>query len=1345
MASALNGCDAVAADRSLSPSSPLLISWFRICSLLNSASSSRFRSPFRCSQSQISARARGKPATVHRRRDAVANGRAGLARRRRAARTAGSPLPARTWWVGGWKACSQDRRSEELRRRRVCDSRRRPELGTGAAGTTTTTAPWMPPPPPDRRDYLYREGRRHDGGGGGDPLPPPAPTPPRWRDSPYHPPPPPPLRDHARPSPRRAPSSVSSGRPAPRKSSDLKRRLPPPPSSAPLISDNRSAEGYYRQGGGAYDRSYPDEMPLGYAPSRSDRYWMDDEGGGYKGFSRYGGGSGGRRDGRDMRGSYRRSPFRSYGSDFSRSHQEPPPPPPPRRSPLRSVAVPICYDSPGNRVDRGDRENLPRVTPWRRRESRSEAAGAAGSGHGSSGQSTRSAASEKEVSAHPPPATSPHGSEEEAPRKKARLGWGQGLAKYEKQKVQGPTDPAEADGNSSGAGQKAVGAGQKAVFSAPAPAPAMLLELMIKLVTMNSLLRWISSVMIPLVSLETFLAKFLQHDSCSGDSKDPTSTSKLLLLKESISKEIEKTELEIDSLEGELKSVKTEAGTPLEDSPTGVTFTENASPSTGASKVPGNSNICDKSHVKESWELSSCPRISVVQGANAKDIEMMEVETAPVENAETASSEESASCPGVAEGQACAAADVGPLKTSGKAKLQIDVDNERLEASSCHLGTDSVKPDAKVANELVFKYLPADAPRLDLLASSNVSIHRKNDPVIKERLVIRKNRLRFKEQALTFKFRALRYLWKEDVRLLCARKQRSKSNKRIDQSSRTSHNGTQRQRSTNRSRLAIPAGNSSTSSTPEISDVANKLFSGFQIKHCRNYLKMPALIIDEKEKECSRFASKNGLVEDPIAVEKERVLINPWSQEEKEIFMEMLAKFGKNFSKISSFLAHKTTADCVEFYYKHHKSDSFREVKKLLDQRQQQPTSHFLGAKSGKKWNREANAASLDILGAASAVAAQGLEYEKKVEKIPTKSLIRNGSNVSFVSRKSYTECLDNVSLHERESVAADVLAGICGTLSPEGMSSCVTSSADPGQKISITRMERVLTPEIDKSVHEEDTLSDQECEVDPVDWNDDEKSIFIEAMNNYGKDFARISSCVKSKSYEQCKVFFSKARKSLGLDLINQGAADVSMPTSDANGERSDTDEACAAEMDSAICSMQSFAKTEMDVCPSERSIQEPNTCIISKQTEGDRLNDCNVLDVKMEEGENKAEETCSLDNHKCSEETHRSASGPIDINCPETTEKLEGTDDTTVDQMNIHGTSAISSSVEQAVLVQSETRMNGCLHHALDNALVKAGNSVPSATIAADNGIEDKVLLSQKWLLPPPLALPPLLVIST
>jgi nuclear receptor co-repressor 1 len=547
------------------------------------------------------------------------------------------------------------------------------------------------------------------------------------------------------------------------------------------------------------------------------------------------------------------------------------------------------------------------------------------------------------------------------------------------------------------------------------------------------------------------------------------------------------------------------------------------------------------------------------------------------------------------------------------------------------------------------------------------------------------------------------------------------------------------------------AGNLSTFSTPEMSDVACKLFSEFQIKRCRNYLKMPALIIDEREKECLRFVSKNGLVDDPVLVEKERVMINPWTQEEKEIFMEMLAKFGKNFSKISSFLAHKTTADCVEFYYKHHKSDSFREVKKLLDCRQQQqPASNFLGAKSGQKWNPEANAASLDMLGVASVVAAHGLEYANRVEKISAKSLIRttHGPNVSFAAKKSSDrECTDNVPLHERESVAADVLAGICGTLSPEGMGSCITSSADPGQKIRMTRMEHVLAPEIDRSIDDEDTLSDQECEVDPVDWNDDEKSIFIEAMNNYGKDFARISSCVKSKSYEQCKVFFSKARKSLGLDLIHQGAPDVSMPTSDTNGGRSDTDEACTAGMDSAICSTQSCSKIEKDVCPTEKAIG----VIFTMQSEINMKNGFDVIDVKTEVDEKKADKSCSVVDHgRFNEGTHQAACGTIDINCPESTEKLQEKDDV-VDQVNAQNNIVTSSSPEQAMTVHPEvgsslqsvevlhqtnkapsgcgtdaSRMEECSNHALDNKLRKAGNSGASACIASDISTKDNVHLA-------------------
>ncbi|KAK1692380.1 hypothetical protein QYE76_009077 [Lolium multiflorum] len=1315
----------------------------------------------------------------------------------------------------------------------------------------------MPPPPPDRREFLYRDARRHDGG---DPLPPPAPAPQRWRDSPYHaPPPPPPLRDHARPSPRRTASS----------------------------------EAYYRQGAGAYDRAYPDE-PLGYATSRSDRYWPDEDGAVYKGFGRYGGG-GGRRDsgrdpGRDMRGSYRRSPFRSYGGDFPRSHQEPPPPPPMRRSPLRSVAVPISYDPP--RADREDREHHPRVTPWRplrRRESRSDGADAAGPlpAAQSAAAAARAAASSSEKNGGGPEqaaeAAAQQMAEDEAPRKKPRLGWGQGLAKYEKRKVPGSADLDEPvahgspeDGKhkedfgppaSAPCAASLVVAASEPSSSAPASAPCAPLvaapeqssapapsaaspmaapaptsppasapcassvaapalssppasapcaaspvaapepssapapcasspvaapapssapasssparedkscELTANMAAMSSkdtpgaeAQAYNDEIPVklcqldgdPIGSLANVLAELLQHeDSCSGDSRRLTNSSKLLLLKENIAKELEKTELEIDSLECDLKLVTTESeNRALENA-------QNPSPSSGTPKVPVKPETCETSSpVKEQGELSPC-KIP------------MEVETAPVHNVIAVSPEGSVACPGFAVAQLASAADVAPLKPSeGTESPRIDADSQRQDPSPFHDGVNSLKADggndlsvrpcshhfdsnnlipsiiaanneiARKFNELVFKPLPADQPCLDLSALAHFPSQRKNDLSVRKKLAIRKTELRFKEQTLTFKFKVLRHLWKEDVRLLTVRKQRPKSSKRTDQSNRASHSGSQRQRSSNRSRLGMPAVNLSTFPTTEISDVANKMFTEFQFKRCRNFLKMPALIIDEKEKRSTKFVSKNGLIEDPVLVEKERAVINPWTHEEKEVFMQMLASFGKDFSKISSFLQHKTTADCVEFYYKHHKSDSFREVKKLLDRRQQQPTSNYLGTKSGKKWNPEGNAASLDMLGVASVVAAHGLDYANRVERFPSKSILGTSCkpDVSVVAKGSLEkDFVANASLHERESVAADVLAGICGTLSPEGMGSCITSSADPGQKIGVTRMDYLLVPGGVKNFDEEGTLSDQECEVDPVDWNDDEKSTFIEAMNNYGKDFAQISSYVKSKSYEQCKVFFSKARISLGLDMIHQRTTDAGLLTSDTNGGRSDTDEACAAEMDSAFCSRQSSLKTEMDVCPAaDRTIQGHTLSDITfKQPKTDTSDGPDGVDIKLEEGEIKADDkNCNtgVDHRQLSEATHQSSpsSAHIDINSSQNTESIEITEHNS--QVSVHENDAITSPREQPVGAHLEIRssqhnievirpskvserictqvssMEGPSHHASDSALMKAGNLTPSVCL--------------------------------
>ncbi|KAK7315898.1 hypothetical protein VNO77_34480 [Canavalia gladiata] len=376
--------------------------------------------------------------------------------------------------------------------------------------------------------------------------------------------------------------------------------------------------------------------------------------------------------------------------------------------------------------------------------------------------------------------------------------------------------------------------------------------------------------------------------------------------------------------------------------------------------------------------------------------------------------------------------------------------------------------------------------------------------------------------------------------------------------------------------------------TSEMINYTSQLLSDFRNKVHRSTLKMPALILDQKEKVISKFKSSNGLVEDPFAIEKERAMINPWTSEEREVFLEKFAAFGKNFRKIASFFDHKTTADCIEFYYKNHKSDCFEKIKKKNGGK----LGKLFTAKtdlmaSGKKWNCEANVASFEILNAAS-VMAHGIAGNRRMRS--RNFLLRGYGNMkSSTGDDSITErsSSHDILRDERETVAADVLAGICGSLSSEAMSSCITSSVGPVEANRDGKCMRVRPPckqpvmpdDIQNIDHE--TCSDESSdEMDPSDWTDEEKAAFLQAVSSFGKDFAMIAQCVGTRSQDQCKIFFSKARKCLGLDLVHSRPEYIgSIVNDDVNGGRSDTDDACIVETDSVIGTDKSGTKTDEDL----------------------------------------------------------------------------------------------------------------------------------------------------------------------
>ncbi|KAI8813496.1 hypothetical protein BJ742DRAFT_432276 [Cladochytrium replicatum] len=80
----------------------------------------------------------------------------------------------------------------------------------------------------------------------------------------------------------------------------------------------------------------------------------------------------------------------------------------------------------------------------------------------------------------------------------------------------------------------------------------------------------------------------------------------------------------------------------------------------------------------------------------------------------------------------------------------------------------------------------------------------------------------------------------------------------------------------------------------------------------------PPMEIDPEEVARFRhFVDTNNLVEDPVAeleAYNARVPLS-WSDDEREIFRQKLAQFGKQFGKIANYIPGKTTAECVQYYY----------------------------------------------------------------------------------------------------------------------------------------------------------------------------------------------------------------------------------------------------------------------------------------------------------------------------------------------------------------------------------------------------------------------------------------------
>ncbi|KAL7410775.1 hypothetical protein BDY24DRAFT_167718 [Mrakia frigida] len=106
------------------------------------------------------------------------------------------------------------------------------------------------------------------------------------------------------------------------------------------------------------------------------------------------------------------------------------------------------------------------------------------------------------------------------------------------------------------------------------------------------------------------------------------------------------------------------------------------------------------------------------------------------------------------------------------------------------------------------------------------------------------------------------------------------------------------------------------------------------LRAARTTAVVPDMILGDMERKEDGYDDENGKVEDPVEFYREagfgelegQVVADEWTKEEIEIFEKRFAGYPKQFGKISELLPHKSTPQCVLYYYRTKKTIDYRTI-----------------------------------------------------------------------------------------------------------------------------------------------------------------------------------------------------------------------------------------------------------------------------------------------------------------------------------------------------------------------------------------------------------------------------------
>jgi hypothetical protein len=157
----------------------------------------------------------------------------------------------------------------------------------------------------------------------------------------------------------------------------------------------------------------------------------------------------------------------------------------------------------------------------------------------------------------------------------------------------------------------------------------------------------------------------------------------------------------------------------------------------------------------------------------------------------------------------------------------------------------------------------------------------------------------------------------------------------------------------------------------------------------RTHARLPAQLPSGTALRMLEFPGRNALVQAPASVAADEARVRPWSAAERRTFLDKFSLYGKDFARIATHLAARSTADCVVYYYRTQKvDDGFGGKRKAaLKKRRQYAAAAALGfgavaafrdADAGRQRERVAPTAEARQEKAALAAAARAAAVSKE-------------------------------------------------------------------------------------------------------------------------------------------------------------------------------------------------------------------------------------------------------------------------------------------------------------------------------------------------------------------------------